>query len=198
MTTSTDTIYNSWKEIDSSYTEEEIRELVESTQGEETATDLDTVNSTLESIINASVIPAVTNAEVGRVVAEVKPVEVSSLLRESDPAIKAIENMESYLNGAITDFDNLETYATKALKDEILAGVLGEDVDGFNIITSTPEARIIWSRLVLGLNGIIAPLGKDYSVEVNGTIYTMNEINNGLIFENIINMATIQSKTMSK
>lgn len=202
MQTDANKVHDNWQNIGTDYTKEDIEDLVDFTQGGDASTiDVETADSMIEEILNEAMTPAINNALAGEKVFDVQPIVVSSLLPESDTALTGVKTMEDYLNALIEGTD-IDSTAKKALEDEIRVALLNETVNGFDLNSSSPMAKIIWSRLAIAINGITGTLGEDFTVEVDGTPYSHNEINNAAIFEVIINGAKNElgnaAKTMTK
>jgi len=183
-----DVILANWSKLQTPYSREEIVELIKCLRGLESSISIEQADEMLLEMLNIAIYPAVNNAILKEQYYETTELDFSSLLSDNQRGIKAVENMENYLNGCLTDQENITEYATDAFEDQ--AFIIGEKntIDGLSIQENTitdPGVRLVWSRLAIGTNAIAGTLGEDFSVEINGKIYTQNDINNTNVLENI-------------
>lgn len=197
ITTITNEVYENWNEVGTRYSKTDIEELIKFLNGMESTITADIADEMLVSMLNNALVPGINNAIIGSEEYETNDIDFASLLID-DPAIEAIENMQDNLNGALTDLDNLETYATSAFEDEARIVVEEETVDGFDLTTSSSASKLIWSRLAIGVNGVAGTLGDELNVEVKGNVYTQEDLNNSDIFEEIAKDAKQELGSNSK
>ncbi len=175
-------------DIEEGYTTSDANELIKFLNGEDSTLSADEANSMLEDIVSSVVSPAINNSLIGEEVYETQKLNIANILA-SDPAYGAIQDMEDYINGSIENPDNLTDYAKFSLEDQALIINNSETVDGFNITTASPGARLLWANLAAGMNGLSGTLGEDVTISVNGTTYAQSEINNGTILQMVVNGA---------
>lgn len=197
---STEAIYKNWTDAGITITEEEVQELTNFTYGQNSTITADDVEEMIRNAITAVVIPAYNNISAGEQIAEVKPIDVSSLLPDNDPASKAIMELEDCLNSMTTDFANIEDYATIALGKQVRVIALNETVDGFNQKSSSAPARLIWAELAQGINMFAGTFDEDFQIEIDGTSYSLSDITGSMSLQSIITGAKadmgINAKTM--
>ncbi len=175
-------------DIEESYSEEDAVELVKFLNGQESTLTADQANDMLENIVTSVVTPAINNALAGEQVYETQGISLAQLLA-NDPAYGAVQAMEDYINGSIEHPEQLSDYARRSLEDQVRIINIGETVNGFNIVSTSPAARLVWANLAAGMNGLAGTLGEDFIIEINGVTYAHNEINNGTILQMVINSA---------
>lgn len=171
-------VHQNWAENNSELTEDEIGEVIKALNGGVAAASIEDVDSILVDMLNLSVIPAINNLLVG----ETNPVaalDFSTLILGDKEGIKAVEDMEDYLNGCLTDPENRESYCSKALND--MAVIIGEEktLNGMSLADDSktdPALRLVWSRLALGINGFAGTIDNEVTVTVNGKTYSFYDV----------------------
>jgi hypothetical protein len=183
-------IYENWQLVGTSYTEENILELIKVLNGMDSTMTLDTADEMLVEMINNATVPVFNNiAYNGN--ESVSEILIADLLIKNQKGISAVQNMEDYLNKIIST--NSSIYAVKALSSEVKMVLLNEADDDIKAEDISPEVKLVWSRLVIGTNALTGFLGDDFVFEVDGKEYTQSEINDWQIFEE---MATSAKKEM--
>lgn len=182
-------VYSNWSQFTSSYTKDNIKELIKCLNGIESSMSIDTADDILLDMLNFAITPGINNAIIGSQKYQTHALDFSALFLDGAGGVQAVIDMERYLNGSLTDAANLLTYAQDAFIDEaILIGENGS-VGGMNLASGTPAARLVWSRLAIGVNGVAGTLGDSLVVEINGRIYTQDDLNNASVLEEIATSA---------
>jgi len=193
-----DSVYSNWKNVPGNeYTRENIVELIKCLNGLDSQIDLSTADDMLVEILNKVTVPAVNNMMLNTNAFPVSAVEMSDLLLTD---VQAIDDMESYLNGALANPLNRQVYTQYlncALVDEHII-LNGKTYKGFNLDTAKPEVRLLWSRMVIGTNAMLGTLGEEYAVIVNGEVYTSKEVDDYRIYDSIANDALKEMGFSSK
>ena len=197
-----DSVYNSWKNVPGNeYTKENVVELVKCLNGLDSNIDLATADDMIVEMLNKVTVPAVNNMMLNTNAFPVSTVELSDLLLTD---VQAIDDMESYFNGALMNPLNRQTYTNylnNALVDEHII-LDGKTYKGFNLDTAKPEVRLLWSRLAIGTNAMLGTLGEEHVVVVNGVVYTAKEVDDYRIYNSIASEALkelgLNSKTLVK
>ena len=194
-------LYDNWNEDEQKYTVDDIKQVIYALNGLDSKLSIEEVDDVLIDIINDKTTDAINMGLVKKEYQIDKTVELTDLFLEKKTGYEAVENMEIYLNKVIASSKNSQKLVKDIYKEEIKLAVLGETVDEFNLSDEkiSPEYKLLWSRLVLGVNGIIGTEG-DMSITVNGKTYTANEINDFDVYNNIAKEAkqNISGTTYSK
>lgn len=177
-------IYSNWKELNTEYSKEDIIEIIKCLNGYPSEITIDMVDGALLDVLNNAIAPGINNLIIGEDVYKTKKLDFSTLLID-DPSKGAVVAMEKYLNGSLTDSKNVKIYIIKAFEDEAIIAIENETVSSFDLTTASSGARLLWSRLAIGVNGFAGTLEDDLKVTVGNNIYTQEDLNNSDIFETI-------------
>lgn len=187
----TSIIFDNWSQMTDSYDKATIEEVRKAINGEESSMSQDQADEILNDMVNQAVVPNI-NKVINGTDEEVNEINLSSLIQDGTEGKEAVVDMESYLNGMITDEANGQNYARRAFEDQ--ARILGEDetVGGLNVTTDSevsPSVRYIWARLAIGANTIADVREYGITVEINGNTYTQDEIGDPSRLEEIAGQA---------
>lgn len=187
----TSIIFDNWSQMTDSYDKATIEEVRKAINGEESSMSQEQADEILNDMVNQAVVPNV-NKVINGTDEEVNEINLSSLIQDGTEGKEAVVDMESYLNGMITDEANGKNYARRAFEDQ--AKILGEDetVGGLNVTTDTevsPAVRYLWARLAIGADTIADVREYGITVEINGNTYTQDEIGDPSRLEEIAGQA---------
>lgn len=191
-------VYDNWVKVGCDYTKDDIVELIRCLNGLESNISIGVADNMIIEMINAATISPVNNIIAGETVQPGYPLVMSELLISDQKGIKALNNMESYINSSISDYENIEKHAEKALKEEIELAIQKETVGGLTLETCDPAVRLLWARLAIGLNSITGTLGEEFNITVGYDTYSQSDINNSDIFEQIAKDAKAEFGEMAK
>lgn len=191
--TAADTIYSNWSKFSSQnneapYDKDEIKELIKCLNGMESKITQAQADEMILDMLNRAFIPAVNNALVGQQHYQTHSLDLVSLLINNQDGKDAAKSMQLYLNGCLTDANNTRIYGERAFTDEALLLSLGQTVDGFNLSSGDPAVKLLWSRLAIGVNGIVGTACPDLSVIVGNMAYGSKDIDSSVL-ENIASQA---------
>ncbi len=183
LDTAIDSIHANWTAHGVDVSKEQVGEIIKVLNGYESTCSLGEADDYLTQILNTTIFPIGENKA---------SLDFSSLILGNKSGVQAVETMEGYLNGCLTDFANARSYSEKAFYDEVLILGLGQEVDGLDVLGDTKTdagVRLIWSRLTLGVNSFMGIYGDELSVEMTGVTYVQSDINDGTVLEEIANKA---------
>lgn len=181
-----ETIYNDWAKFGSPYDKETIESLVRCLNKLDGGMDIEKADDIILDMVNRAATPGANNALAGDTLYKTGRLNLKDLLIRDQIGSDWVANMQSHLNGANTDLDNLMIYGERAFTDE---AILLDKSNGYSIYDFDSSVMLLWSRLAIGANGVVGTLGDDLKVDINGTTYTQDDLNDARLYENVIKEA---------
>lgn len=177
-------VYNNWCQH-GSYEYDKIVDLINCLNNFESDMSIQSANDIVEDMINVATIPGAYNISAGETVYQTYSLNLSDLLVDNPNGVQAIKHMESCLNGILTDRSNAKEYAKKALIEEVKIAELNQESMGLSLTSGDKSARIIWARLVIGLNGLCGSFADDVVVVVEDKEYKLSDVYDSTVYNNM-------------
>lgn len=182
----TETIYNDWAKFGSPYDKETIESLVRCLNKLDGGMDIEKADDIILDMVNRAATPGANNALAGDTLYKTGRLNLKDLLIRDQIGSDWVLNMQSHLNGANTDLENIIIYGERAFTDE---AILLDKLNGYSIYDFDSSVMLLWSRLAIGTNGVIGTLGDNLKVDINGNTYTQDDLNDARLYESVIKEA---------
>lgn len=173
------------------YDRNTLADMIKCINGLDSNMSMNDADDILVELVNAMSVPATNNA-LFSTSDSVPVIDLTGIVLD-DPAKAGVDKMAKNMMGVCIDSQNVKTYAKSALED--MATVVAEDgtVDGFNLNTATPQAKLVWARTAIGANAVIGSLNDDYQIStLDGNTYTKLDLTEFAPYDEIANAAKVE------